>query len=160
MELHTTCITMRYPPDKHRRKPLGYICELDWRKLVVLGHYEIANGGLDTIHDLNYAYELALEHHGLGCNVLMEGMNASDGTARAMRLHDAGVDIRVVLLNTSLRDCMVRVIDRGHNIQGKDIKARYEKCISNADNFEKDGIHVLRTSPAGAVKEIMRWLRE
>jgi nicotinamide riboside kinase len=160
MQLHTTCIKMSYPPDMHRHRPLGYICQTDWRRLVVLGHYEIANGGLDTIHDLNYAYKLALEHHGLGCNVIMEGMNASDGTLRTLKLHQTEIDIRVVLLNTSLKECITNVRARGHSIQEKDIQGRYNKCLKNVETFEKEGICVLRASATEAVKEIMRWLRE
>lgn len=112
----------------HGRNPLG-------KCLVTPGHYLIANGGIDTLPSLEEAYRIAKWAERQGHDVLMEGKNMSDGIAHANALISDEFDIRVVVLNTPVPDCIKSVRERGHKIAERSIQKTYDKVMRDVVNF-------------------------
>jgi hypothetical protein len=101
-----------------RRQPLYYQLENNFRerKLFVLGHYETACGGCDTISDQDEVFRLALSLSKLG-DVLMEGVIVSCDFKRTLALREnlAQEDLAVVFLTTPLRECEEGIVMRRLN---------------------------------------------
>lgn len=131
-----------YPKHIHkweegRRKPLYTIHgrNRDGRCLVTPGHYLIGNGGVDTLPDLETAYRIARWADTTGHDVLMEGKNMSDGITFVNDLFAEKRDVRVVVLNTSVADCIASVRARGHKIAERTIQKTYDKVHRDATRF-------------------------
>lgn len=83
--------------------------------LVVLGHYDTACGGCDTIPTTQAAFDMAVEaHHLLGCHVLYEGLLLSADVKHTLELAgDVGPEnLLVVELSTTLEECLASVNKR------------------------------------------------
>lgn len=95
------------------KRPIGYICELPSGKwLAVVGHYEIACGGCDTISDMNEVFARVKEAHDLGYHVLFEGAIVSTLARNVIELHLAGYPVEVISLNTPLDVCLESIMER------------------------------------------------
>lgn len=105
------------------------------RVLVTPGHYEIANGGIDTLSSLDDAYRIAKWGHAQGHDVLMEGKNMSDGVKFVDELHTIGTDVRVVVLMTPVEECVASVRARGHRIAATSIEKTARKIAQDALKF-------------------------
>lgn len=154
-------VLVSYPPEEGaKQRPMGYLCgELGGRRrLFVPGHYEISNGGVDTLPTIGYAYDLIRKHHELGFDVLYEGKNMSDGWGRIVELKKDGIPVRAVLLTTSLGDCVRSVRERGHAISETSIRKTHEKCLRDADQMRARGVSCFRLSREQALAEVKRWL--
>lgn len=151
---------IQYPETAKRKKPVGqiFLRPPPARALFVPGHYDIANGGIDTLSSIERAYQLIREHHELGMDVMYEGKNMSDGTTRLLGLRDAGADVRVVFLSTSLEECISSVRERGHRIAEKSILKTHEKCRRQLDAFASEGVRTILVSREQALREICEWL--
>lgn len=148
-----------YPPEEHRRRPQGQVAyRSDNRPIFVPGHYLIANGGIDTLPSLEYAYRLMVEYHEQGCEVIAEGKCMSDGVARVKTLQRQGLDMRVVLLSTSLEDCVASVRERGHSISERTISRTHAKCLRDLEEFARLRVRTIHASREDATREIRRWL--
>lgn len=132
----------------HGRNPAG-------RCLVTPGHYLIANGGIDTLKDLDKAYHIARWGADSQHDVLMEGKNMSDGVQRVNELVDAEYDVRVVVINTPVGICIKSVRDRGHKIAEKSIERTHAKVMRDAVNFHCETVITDRDT---AYNTIIRWL--
>lgn len=130
--------------DKHRDvytegriKPLYSIHgrNPDGRCLVTPGHYLIANGGVDTLPSLDEAYRIARWADRQGHDVLMEGKNMSDGVTLVNQLVADKFDVRVVVLNTPVNECVKAVRSRGHKIAEKSILKTFEKVMRDITKF-------------------------
>jgi hypothetical protein len=145
MERYRDVVEISYPG---RRRPVGQIClhpRSDSASLFVPGHYQIANGGIDTM-TLSAAYELIERHAALGLHVLYEGHNAEDGCARLLRLRDAGHDCRVVLLDVPPPACVAAVRARGHRIAAARIRALHAKLLRDVERFRRAGVETVSLS--------------
>lgn len=99
-----------------RRQPLSYLLTRgSLPGLVVLGHYESECGGCDTIKTLDQALAVTLTAV-RGCDVLLEGLLASENVGKFVALRDAlgegGHTLRVIILTTLLGDCLASIADR------------------------------------------------
>lgn len=151
-------VEIMYPAPR-KRKPAGQIFRRGDRRLFVPGHYEIANGGIDTLPSLQYAYEMIYHHHEIGCDVLYEGKNMSDSTPPLIRLRDEyDWDARVVLLATGLEQCVEGVRKRGHKIAETSIAKTYRKCEKDFERFKAAGLICLKADREQAAQEILKWL--
>lgn len=93
-----------------RANPLYYVGERgNLTSTAFLGHYETPCGGCDTLPDYDCAFHLARELHGLGHDVVMEGLLLSEERHRSVRL---GADLRVVYVDTPLETCLESVNER------------------------------------------------
>lgn len=149
-----------------RQRPLGYVCTREVNggrhvggSLFVPGHYEIANGGVDTLRDLDEAYSLIIGHAREGHNVLYEGKNMSDGTRRIVHLRlELGLDVRVILVSYPLEDCVAAVRARGHSISTATIEKLYRKSFRDADVLDKCAVPVQILARDAALARVREWL--
>lgn len=142
----------------NKRKPAGYFCmNLETRCLFIAGHYEIANGGIDTL-DLKQAYKLILTMHEFGCDILYEGQNLGDRISRVIDMHRAKLDIRVIFIDYPLDKCITAVNRRGHTIKDTTIKTIYKKCLGQQTQLSIAGVQYLKLPRAAAQKQIQEWL--
>jgi hypothetical protein len=149
-----------YPSVRHeytrgRVKPLYSV---HGEKLAVLGHYEIKNGGVDTLAHLSDAYMLAGDLY-LRYNVLMEGKNMSDGVNHAMKLIAQGFSVRVIHINTDVIECINSVRQRGHKIAERSIIRTHRKVMRDIKTFKEYGVNVFegnRDECYSHVKELLQ----
>ncbi len=127
--------------------------------LMVPGHYNIANGGIDTLKTLDEAYALAREFDDRGHDVLMEGKNMSDGTRRLLALHAERRDARVVHLDVSPARCLESVRARGHDIALFSIRKTYEKCKRDMRKFQAADVTTYSGSRPQTNDRVREWLR-
>lgn len=153
MKSYSTMTQIEYPG---RRHPTGYILTSPGLvPLFVPGHYEIANGGIDTLQSLDYAYSLIETHAGLGMNVLAEGKNMSDGCARLHAMHLRGMNVVAAHIDLSVKECTAAVRSRGHKIKIETIQKLHEKTIREMKKFAEDGVEIFSGS-RGLVFEFVR----
>ena len=158
MRLYWNRIEIQYPG---RRKPTGYVLrprQVSGRNLFVPGHYEIANGGVDTLPDLPTAYDLIKKHHLLGMNVLYEGKNMSDGAAQILLLRDKKFPLSVALIDEPVKKCVAAVRERGHKIKVETIEKLHAKSRRDCDALEKSGVMVFRGNRAAVLRQVRAWL--
>jgi hypothetical protein len=151
-------VEIRYPG---REKPTGYICKTrSGSALFVPGHYEIANGGVDTLPSLDKAYELIKVHAlELGCDVLYEGKNMSDGPKRLIELCDFGVDVKVALIDHPVKDCVKSVRARGHKIKVETIEKLARKCAREIEAFNAADVEYHVGSRETTMRKVREWLK-
>jgi ABC-type dipeptide/oligopeptide/nickel transport system ATPase component len=125
--------------------------------LVVPGHYDIANGGIDTLKSLDEAYEIASRADNDGHDVLMEGKNMSDGPPHALTLCRDGRDVRVVHILEPVWKCYHAVRKRGHHIQMETIVRTHEKCLRDVQTFRTLGLEHVRQEGREKCLEIVKW---
>lgn len=106
------------------------------RVLVTPGHYLIKNGGVDTLPSLDEAYRIARWASSCGHDVLMEGKNMSDGTRHVAELTRDRHDARVVMINTSVEECIAAIRQRGHSISETSVRRTAAKVTRDFDRFE------------------------
>lgn len=127
--------------------------------LVVPGHYEIANGGIDTLPSLDAAYEIAERAAREGHDVLMEGKNMSDGPPHALTLWRKGLDVRIVHIHEPIGKCARSVARRGHNIALQTIERTRDKCMRDVTTFRAMSLpHVRQESREESEKIVRYWL--
>lgn len=102
-----------------RKQPIGYLYRREGpgRALAVVGHYETACGGTDTINGLDEIDRLVRLSHNSGHDVLFEGLLISSEVARAIALWNDTKELLVVALDTPLDQCLASVNarrDAGH----------------------------------------------
>jgi hypothetical protein len=147
-------------PTEGKRRPMGLLLALPGRAISIFvpGHYDIANGGVDTLSDLSTAYKLIEEHAKLGLHVLYEGKNMSDGSGRLLTLVRAGMKCHVLHLSTSLDECVRRVRSRGHAIASSSIKKTRDKIQRDCDKFVRAGVCVDLARSGAALRLVREWL--
>lgn len=100
-------------PGVNRRMPLYYLCTPDQgSQLAVLGHYESACGGCDTISGWDFTINLVRSLHNQGYDVLFEGLILSGEVKRTLKLHTDGLPLKIVSLNTPIEECIESVLAR------------------------------------------------
>lgn len=115
---------------KDRKRPIAYKCtNPDKSKdLYVLGHYETACGGCDTIKKMDDVFQLIRDYSDGGKNnVLFEGLLLTADVNRSVALHAEGYEILTIGLSTPLELCLQSIGLRRH-------EAWQQKC---ADAFAK-----------------------
>lgn len=149
-----------------RRNPLGYLCthrELTAvPRLFVVGHYEIANGGLDTV-DLDEGWALVATHAARRRNVLVEGKTLRDRWQNVAALA-ARWPCRIVLLTTPVDECVRRIrrrvgpSGRTHDIAPHSVEAMARKCATDAQRLREAGFVVDDMTLEEAVAQCHSWL--
>lgn len=101
-----------------RKQPIGYrLRNVDGPALSVIGHYETACGGCDTIHSFDEVFHHVRSEHEMGYNVLFEGVLLYCEMPHTIMLHVEGIPFQVIALDTSLEECVysvnLRRVERG-----------------------------------------------
>ena len=97
-----------------RKQPLGYLLPhphaktkgASARSLFVVGHYETACGGCDTLPSYDRSIEVVRHAHAAGHDVLFEGLLISGEVQRCAQLHEDGLPLRVMALDTPVDVCV------------------------------------------------------
>ena len=147
MELYKSKSAVRVPD---RKRPIGYIYQHPngGRPLGVIGHYEKACGGCDTITDQDHIYELVRKSHAAGMDVLYEGLLISAEVNRAVKLHQDGLPLLTVALNTPLEVCLASINER----RMADFNKRLAKAeAENAERAAKGRKLIELPEPKGEV---------
>ncbi len=156
---------MKDYPERHeirmigRRKPIGYrLSHPGLKDVFVPGHYEIANGGIDTLRDLEEAYDMIEEYDKIGCHVIYEGKNTSDGTARIRRFTKE--QVIVVVITHPVEACIASVRARGHSIREETIHRVSRKVLNDAGELAHEGFSVFRLNRQDALEKCRTELRK
>lgn len=100
----------------NRKQPLGYICSRSngqGKSLAVIGHYETACGGCDTINKVEHIFQLVKESRQQGFNVLYEGLLVAADVVRTAEIAKLWPEeMHVIALNTPLEVCLDSINDR------------------------------------------------
>jgi hypothetical protein len=146
-----------------RKQPLYYRRPrlIPGRDLVILGHYENATGGCDTISGNDIPFRIIREVHG-ECDVFFEGLLMAAEQKRTAALHRDGYDVRLFYLNLPISECLAGVNARRaargvhEPVNPKTTAARHRTLRLHPPRFRAQGVHVTEGDRADAV----RWLRE
>ena len=117
-----------------RKRPMAYGCHRSGgRSLWVVGHYETACGGCDTINGMETIYGLIREAIEMGYDVIFEGLIVASDVVRCVSLKEQG--LLVLELDTTIDICVqsiqARRDARGDERQLNDGNTRYKmKCIA------------------------------
>lgn len=103
-----------------RRQPIGYLCAGPYLAsspaaltLAVVGHYETACGGCDTISKMDEIFGLVRDYHDRATHVVFEGLLISADVNRTLALHEDGFPLFVVALDkVPLEVCLASVNER------------------------------------------------
>lgn len=125
MGLYDRKLPMKEKQPSTRRAPIGYLCSrvgtqygLMEKHLAVIGHYESACGGADTIHGYDILYPLIFEAAKPGNHVIYEGLLISGDVKNTQNLLsninalDPPIELRNVALRVPLEECMASVTAR------------------------------------------------
>lgn len=104
-----------------RRKPIGYVVG----NLFVPGHYEIQNGGLDTIGDLERAHFWIREFFRKGFSVLFEGMNQKRDDRYLEGIRN---DLAVVFVDIPIETCREGFAAKGQRRKQDYVKDTWGKA--------------------------------
>lgn len=149
-----------------RKQPLFYKLRGDGLlPLSLLGHYETACGGCDTIPSMDRIYELVRERLSEGDSVLYEGLLISAEVNRAVALHTDGFDLTVVRLNTPLELCVDSVNQRRWaknpdkpGVNPKNTEAKFKQTLATCKKLDAAGIKVVEADRDGAFHAIKQLL--
>lgn len=148
---------------KGRKQPLYYLrdpMEPGRRGLAILGHYESATGGCDTINGNDVPFVICRHLHG-EYDVFFEGLLMSAEQHRTAALHHDGLPVHLYYLTLSLEDCLAGVnqrrAERGNHdpVNPDTTAARHRTLRLHPPRFRALGLDVAEGDRAGAVK----WLR-
>lgn len=139
-----------------RRNPLGYLMTNGERQLFVPGHYEIANGGIDTLPDLDSAYDLIRQNAHARNDVLYEGKNMSDSSGRLIALSSTigRENVHVIVIDIDVEECIRAVRERGHRIKEETIRAIHRRTIKQIGEFREVGIETHHLDRAAALEKV------
>lgn len=136
-----------------RRHPLGYVDDT----LFVVGHYEIPNGGADTVRPLEVLEKLVREQ-ARRRHVVFEGVGQA-GFAKVVYRLARRLDVTAILLTTSLARCCKSVRSRGHVLSADGVSRSWTRCRNAALELERGGVKVLRLSREEAKIKLMELTR-
>ena len=150
-----------------RRQPLFYeLRDPNRPPLSLLGHYETACGGCDTIPSMDRIYDLVRERLGAGDSVLYEGLLISAEVNRAVALHTDGFDLTVVHLQPPLELCVDSVNQRRWaktpdkpGVNPKNTEAKFKQTIATCKKLAAQGITVIEADRDGAFDAIQELLK-
>ncbi len=112
MDLYTVKASFR---EDGRKQPIGYVCrnDDDAPGLAIIGHYETACGGCDTISKMDHIFDLVRQSHAAGHHVIFEGLLISADVNRTLALHEEVHPLRVVALDqVPIEVCLSSVNER------------------------------------------------
>lgn len=97
-----------------RKQPMMYVMRSERapRPLAVLGHYNTACGGCDTIKTPDQVYEYLRASVGVGQDVLYEGIMVQDDVRRCAEVSSSLEPVNVIWLSTDIEECLRGVRSR------------------------------------------------
>lgn len=101
--------------EEGRKQPIGYVhhrapdqpLTTTGRPLGLVGHYETDCGGCDTISKMERIFDLALQAHERGMDVIFEGLLISADVVRTVELWKrVGFELQVIALDVPIEECL------------------------------------------------------
>ena len=131
-----------------RKQPMYYILSHPGRKsLIVMGHYETACGGCDTLNGLDMIFDHVRKFDSEGFNVLFEGLIVSSDYKRTVELHTEGRDIHVIQLSTDVEECIRCVNERRRrkdpekvDVNPRNTESKYKGTKRIFQRYEEAGL--------------------
>lgn len=149
-------LAKRKQPFYYTKEPVG-----DRRGIAILGHYESATGGCDTISGNDIPFQLIRELHDQ-YDVFFEGLLMAAEQHRTAKLHHDGYDVRLFYFNTTLQECLdgvnARRAARGNTtpVNPETTASRHRTLRLHPPRFQAMGVRVT----LGGRGDAMRWLME
>lgn len=147
-----------------RRKPLYYSCELYGKRTAVMGHYESACGGCDSIGSAPETYRAIESVKNKFDVVLSEGLLWSEDVIWTERFGKENV--KVLFLTTSEEECIRRVYNRRKEA-GKTGEFNAPKAVRRILTIERTrprlldlGFPCIRASSNQATSIIEKWIKD
>lgn len=151
-----------------RKQPLGYILtprDPALRKLFVVGHYETACGGCDTLPSYDASIELVREAHARGLDVLFEGLLISGEVRRCVQLHQHGLPYHVIGLEVPLEVCVDSVNARRReknpdkpDVNPRNTEAKYKTVQGAMRKLREAGVSAEWCTREAAVDRVLELL--
>lgn len=150
-----------------RKQPIGYVYRRngEGRSLAVIGHYETACGGCDTISKMEQIFELVRQSHAAGHDVLFEGLLISADVNRTAALHTDGLPLLVVALDVPLQTCLdsINIRRRVKNpdapdVPSKNTESKHKGVKMSMKRLEADGVNGVTLDRDGAFERIKQEL--
>lgn len=167
-------IMKRYKPGRGkfyrqgRKQPLGYTLinpQLGRRNLVIVGHYETACGGCDTLPSYDDSIGIVREAHANGYDVLFEGLLISGEVQRCAKLHADGLPFHVIGLEVPLDVCLDSVNQRRWaknpdkpGVNPRNTEAKYKTVQGAMRKLAEAGVPTEWQTRDGAVERILQLL--
>jgi len=143
-----------------RRQPIGYTFARGerGRGLAIIGHYETACGGCDTIPKMERIFELVKASAEQGYDVIFEGLLISADVQRHVDLNswclNHGQELQVISLTTDLQTCLDSVNAR-RKARNPDLPPVKEKNTISKFNGVRKSLERLRANQV-VVHELTR----
>lgn len=160
-----------------RRRPLYYQSnDPDWYSTTVVGHYEIAAGGCDTIGSAPKVFDLIMSMRSVKF-ILAEGLLLSEDVKWTTQM---GSDVRCLFLNTDIDTCIDRIwrrqqeagrnVDHSRRVTTSGVEettkervirkaTRRVKTIESArQRLTNQGVYCSRVSQKQAIRRLLQWL--
>jgi len=153
-----------------RKQPIGYVYHQTpgEKPLAVIGHYETACGGCDTIQKMEKVFELVRLSHSLGYDVIFEGLLIAADVNRTQALHDDGLPLTVIALSeVPIEVCLSSVNERRMARLGpekytpvaeKNTRSKYRGVQTSCVRLVDAGVNVHMTDREGAYSTISHTL--
>ena len=153
---------------KGRKRPLLYRLPRQpgssGRPLSVLGHYETACGGCDTICKIDDIFGRVYSEHERGHDVLFEGLLISAELKRTLKLwDDFGDQFLCVALGTPIEDCLAGIQARRdargdiREIKPTNTISKHKGVVSAMKRFGAEGRRAETHSRATAAPRILEF---
>lgn len=150
---------------KPRKQPLFYRLydEEHQHRAVLLGHYESACGGCDTISSLDTIFGLAREFAQQGLDVIFEGLLVSAEHKRSLALFQ-DFEHRVLRLSTSMDECVASVQSRrdargdDRPLNPKNTLLKDKAVASTCRKLKDEGCNVMVLGRGAALEEALNAL--
>jgi predicted kinase len=149
----------------NRKRPIGYRCDRPGgRSLWVLGHYETACGGGDTVPGLDENYRLVRQAGDAGCDVVYEGLIIQSDTRRCIELskeHETLVVIIDVPLELCLASIQARRDARGDQrpLNPANTLSKQKTIPSQERKLKEGGVDVRRLNREAGLKACLEALK-
>lgn len=132
-----------------RRRPLGY----NDGTVFVLGHYDIPNGGSDTVRPMSRMMETMREWSRVSSLVVAEGVGQAGFPRELLRLSRLR-RVEVILLSTDLETCAASVAARGHKLSREGVERAWRRSRRAAELLRDGGVDVLELSRRATAKRL------
>lgn len=146
--------------DLGRKRPIGYKCSRPGAPmLTVVGHYETACGGCDTITSPEHAYQIVRMGMERG-DVLFEGIIIQDDVKRLVALVDEARTVKVIALEVPIEVCLAGIQSRRdargdeRPLNPKNTVHRAERLVSIIKRLQRHGVDATWYSRDGAWAEL------
>ncbi len=135
-----------------RKRPLFYSCTSDSLIPVkIMGAYDIPSGGCDNIPQVATVFDTVEMLADAGHNVVFEGILAQHSAGRLLDLHMKH-PVTVIVITTSLEDCIASVLERRHArgqmdpFDPRNVQKEFRSVISSTKRLRNDGLPVSEMS--------------